>query len=631
MALAPYEADRELARLRRMPYGTARTAATEALTDRLDAEGPRDYLAAGLLDLVEAYVFTDADDRALVAFARLLRLWDEDASLFDPTDTANLFWEYKWVATSLSDYPQISAEQAEAFLAEMERRFVVAGKPTSCVAKSRFAWLGDTGNPQAEEARQAWRRAGFDEFDDCTACRTGNQMGYLVYQGRFAEAVEIAAEREGSCNREPHHTLVYLALAHAELGQAKPAADALAEARASIGDNHTASSDTVGAWFEALCRIGRLSDALALFRGDYARFLPTHGTPQSQLRMLTHVVAGLAAYADADDAPTGLTQLDEPSVGQFREWAHGRAAELAAQFDERNGNDFCSQLLARALTATRLDGVPVAEASAAGAVVPEVATAAESVGQPEAEVSISTSASDDEPDDAARYQAAAAADEAAGQLAEAGLNYAEAAHLSQDADRAEAHRLYALAVPRLVAGGARPGLVGDVLRAWAPVAADLLDTEAVENHLVALIETLDQLLAAASSASEDLAQAETTQLQALRCEVTDVLARTIASTPPSQRRPGRSAAEAIGFALHAGEGFARLGLTYDAAHAFWLAGRLQQEARDLEAAIWSLESAYEGFRAAAKTDAAAEAAGELIEALRASGQEQRAAEIARTL
>lgn len=625
MALAPYEADRELARLRRMPYGTARTAATESLTDRLDAEGPRDYLAAGLLDLVEAYVFTDQDDRALVAFARLLRLWDEDASLFDPTDTANLFWEYKWVATSLSDYPQISAEQAEAFLAEMERRFVVAGKPTSCVAKSRFAWLGDTGNPQAEEARQAWRRAGFDEFDDCTACRTGNQMGYLVYQGRFAEAVEIAGEREGSCNREPHHTLVYLALAEAELGHPRAASEALAEARASIGDNHTASSDTVGAWFEALCRIGRLSDALALFRGDYARFLPVHGTPQSQLRMLTHIVAGLAAHADADDAPTGLTQVGEPTVGEFRAWAHEQAAGLAAQFDERNGNSFCSALLARALTVTRLDGAPaeVTPEARAPEVVAEVEAASESAGA-------SIAATDAvEPDDAIGYQTTAAADEAAGQLADAGLNYAEAAHLREDTDRAEAHRLYALAVPRLVAGGARPGLVGDVLRAWAPVAADLLDTEAVENHLVALIEDLDQRLA--TEPSDDLAQAEAVRLQALRCEVTDVLARTIASTPPSQRRPGRSGAEAIGFASHAGEGFARLGLTYDAAHAFWLAGRLQQEARDLESAIWSLESAYEGFRAAAKTDAAAEAAGDLIEALRASGQDQRAAEIARTL
>lgn len=631
MALAPHEADRELGRLRRMPYGTARTAATESLTDRLDAEGPRAYLAAALLDLVEAYVFTDNDDRALVAFARLLRLWDEDASLFDEVDAANLFWEYKWVATSLSEYPQISAEQAEAFLAEMERRFVVAGKPTSCVAKSRFAWLGDTGNPQAEDARQAWRRAGFDEFDDCTACRTGNQMGYLVYQGRFAEAVEIAAEREGSCNREPHHTLVYLALAHAELGQARSAADALAEARASIGDNHTASSDTVGAWFETLGRIGRLPDALALFRGDYARFLPAHGTPQSQLRMLTHLVAGLAANADADDAPTGLTQLDEPSVRQFREWAHEQAADLAAQFDERNGNAFCSELLARALTATRLEDVPTVEVAPAVVAVDAVDSEVAAATGPELDAPIGSTTASGEPDDVADYQAAAAADEAAGRLADSGLNYAEAAHLLEGDDRAEAHRRYALAVPRLVAGGARPGLIGEVLRAWAPVAADQLDTEAVENHLVALVEAIDQRLATESSASDDLAQTETTQLQVLRCEVTDVLARTIASTPPSQRRPGRSVAEAIGFALHAGEGFARLGLTYDAAHAFWLAGRLQQESRDLESAIWSLESAYEGFRAAAKSDLAAEAAGDLIEALRASGQDQRAAEVARTL
>jgi len=158
-----------------------------------------------------------------------------------------------------------------------------------------------------------------------------------------------------------------------------------------------------------------------------------------------------------------------------------------------------------------------------------------------------------------------------------------------------------------------------------------LDTEAVESQVVALIDRLDQRPAVDPDEADDLAVAEAARLQVLRWELVDTLARTIASTPPSQRRPGRSAAEAIDLAMRAGEAFGGLGRTYDAAHGFWLAGRLQREAGDLAAAIWSLESAYEGFGLAGTPKVAAEAAGELIEVLRASGQDQRAAEVARTL
>ncbi|PKQ32106.1 MAG: hypothetical protein CVT62_03460 [Actinobacteria bacterium HGW-Actinobacteria-2] len=625
MALSPHEAGRELSRLRQMPYGTARTAASEALTDRIEAEGPRDYLPAALLDLVENYVFTDQDDRGFVGFARLLRLWDEDASLFDDVDTANLFWEYKWVAGSLASYPAISIEQAEAFLAEMERRFVVSGKPTSCVAKSRFGWLSDIGSSLADDARQAWQRAGFDEYDDCAACRTGQQVGFLVQEGRYAEAVEVGAGREGTCNREPHSTLVHLALAHTELGQPELAAEALSAARASIGGNHTMSAGSLGLWFEGLCRINRLTEALALLRGDYADFLPGRATPLDQVRMLTHLVAGLAAHADADDAPTGLTQLGELNVRQVREWAHAQAAELAAQFDQRNGNSFFSRQLDRALTATRLD-VP--------AVAPEApVVAADVVATPASDSPLESAAVDieDAPETADAYQQAALADEAAGQLVDAGVNYAEAAHLLADTQLSLAHDTFALAVPRLVAGGAEPALIAAVLGDWAPVAADVLDTAGVEHHVVSLIEHLDQRIAAEQSPSDDLAVAELARFQALRWELIDVLARTIASTPPSQRRPGRSAAEAIDLAMKAGEGFAGIGQPYNAAHAFWLAGRLQREAGDVEAAIWALESAYEGFRVAGLPAVAAEAAGDLIEVLRATGQDERATEVARSL
>jgi hypothetical protein len=127
--MAPLDAEvrRELREIRAMPYGSARTAAAEVIVRRIDAEGPQERLAEALLDLVEAYSFTGQGHRSFVAFARLLRLWDSQPEVFDESDEHNLFWEFKWVAGDLPDFPEITREQAVAFLADMRRLFDLAG------------------------------------------------------------------------------------------------------------------------------------------------------------------------------------------------------------------------------------------------------------------------------------------------------------------------------------------------------------------------------------------------------------------------------------------------------------------------------------------------------------------------
>ena len=109
MAPSDAEVRRELREIRAMPYGSARTAAAEVIVRRIDAEGPQERLAEALLDLVEAYSFTGQGHRSFVAFARLLRLWDSQPEVFDESDEHNLFWEFKWVAGDLPDFPEITS------------------------------------------------------------------------------------------------------------------------------------------------------------------------------------------------------------------------------------------------------------------------------------------------------------------------------------------------------------------------------------------------------------------------------------------------------------------------------------------------------------------------------------------
>lgn len=620
---------RELVSIRQWPFGAARTAAAEEIARRIEAEGPRNRLAEALLDLVEAYVFTDQGTRAYVTFARLLRLWDEAPELFDHSDRHNLFWEFKWVAADLADYPQISRAQAAAFLADMARRFDLSGHGRAAVAMSEFVWAWDSGAADAETARQRWLATPTDEFQDCTACHTGLQVGFLTETGRFEEAIALGEARQGTCNREPTGTLHSLALAYLQAGRATEAVDAYRGAVATLDLSTGDFAVARGQAFELLARGGRLTRALRDLREDYPHLLTHAATELVRLRFLLSVLAGLSANPEQAGLPVELRLPAVSTAGDLHAWTHREAPGLAARFDARNGNDYYRSRLAQALAARRADVTLDLEPSSAAAVAPTAAPVLQSSDLALAEAE-RLAAAGDHADAARAYAALAARAEAAGELADAGLMLAEAAHcLGLAGGEDTAHEHYERAVSRLLAGGAEPSLTGRVLVAWAPVAARLGQAAVVLDRVEALTDR------PAPVPQPDLTPELAARLQreetGLAADLSDTWARSVASLAPQLRTGERSLAAAIGAAQRAGEQYARLGRLADAAHAFWLAGQLHREAGDSDEAIWALESAVEGFAAAGRRKLRIEAASELIELLRATGQDARVEELLASL
>ena len=150
----------------------------------------------------------------------------------------------------------------------------------------------------------------------------------------------------------------------------------------------------------------------------------------------------------------------------------------------------------------------------------------------------------------------------------------------------------------------------------SPVAARAADSEAQIRATAELLDAYPDF--APEGLSEDLAERRHAEWLYRRASLRDTLARSIAASPSSGRD------RAVREALAAGEEFAQIGLIADAAHAFWLAGRIQREDGDTSGAVWSLESAFEGFAAAHRPQERAKAASELIELLRDTGQAERA-------
>lgn len=621
---------RELADIRRMPYGTARTAAAEAVARRIEAEGPREHLAEALLDQIEAYNFDGDGAKSFVVFARLLRLWDGSPELFDEDDRRNLFWEFKWVAADLSDYPQISVGQAKAFLADMQRRFELAGNGTAAVRMSEFLWRWWAGQPGAEEARLAWVGSLRDEFEDCRACTVGNQATYLVETGRYDEAVAMGMTQHWACNKEPsctHHATALAALltGDPELALARHKL-ALAATTEDNGDNGPARAKC----FELLARGGRLTQALRILRGDDAALLTTGETPLLRLRFLLGLIAGLSAnLPESSDVETGLRDPELRTVASLHAWALAEARSSGDLFDARNGTPFYADALARARAARpaerplpeeEMPAPPPDGVGSSGA--PDVSEAAETSGDAafaRAEAALGAKRYGE----AARlYADAAQAFEQAGWIERSGLAYAESAQSAAVAGEDEAaNGLFAAALPRLRTGGADPDAIVAVIAAWAPVAARTADSEA---QVRATSELLDAYPAFdPEGLSEELAERRQAEWLYRRASLRDTLARSIAASPS----PSLGRDRAVREALAAGEEFAQLGLIADAAHAFWVAGKVQREGGDAAGAVWSLESAFEGFAAAHRSQERAKAAGELIELLRDTGQAERADEI----
>lgn len=656
---------KELEHIRRMPYGTARTAAAENISRRIEADGPREKLPEALLDLVEAYTFAGDGAKSFVPFARLLRLWDEAPELFDVSDQHNLFWEFKWVASDLSDFPQINVQQAEAFLDDMQRRYELQGLGLSAVRAARFGWAWHSGIGDAEAARIAWVATTRDNFDDCRACTIGVQTDYFVDQGRFAEALELGKTQDSSCNIEPTKTYFASALAALNLGEAAEALRLHGLAVATVGSDNRQIGQSRGQSFEMLARGGQLERALRELRSDYRGLLTDPPSPLLHFRFLQGVLAGLSANLDRGELGIGMplpgaNGAGEASVADLHAWVAAELHTLAAAFDRRAGNDTYARLETAALSAELAPvPLPTAEIAADRGAAPATASAAAAGSVREALASGETrvdsgiaapaheassvdsveellargealTAAREYADAAAAFAAVVPELEQAGWIERAGIAAAEGAQCAALAGNEElAHALFGKSVPLLRAGGTDTATVAAVLGAWAPIASHMGDPAAQLAATEAVLSGHGEFNGV--DLADDLAERLRGEWLLQRAQLRDTLARSIAAAlslggvtylGENLDRP-----RAVSEALLAGEEFAQAGHIIDAAHAFWLAGKVQRELGDTEAAVWAFESAFEGFTMASRPDDRVRVADELIELFNATGQAERAEQL----
>ncbi|MFI7062155.1 tetratricopeptide repeat protein [Kribbella sp. NPDC050124] len=338
-----------LQRAESTPYGKARSALLEDVVRRADADGADDLAFYSRLALVTAYVMGGEPRKSLVPFARCVADWDADPGKYQ--DYSHLFhWCFKYAPSTLTKFPEVPLDRAYAVLDDMERRWQLSGHSMHAVHQHRWLvahHIGDT--EAAAEQFRLWSTAPRDDLSDCVGCDPTSKVHHLTSVGHTADAVALAVnvlDGQLTCAEQPQQMLTALLPAYLAEGMYTEAIDAHRKGyrllRSRVGEL-SEHADHV----EFLARTGNELKAVELIE----RHLPEFDDPPSPYAEMTFAAAAAHALGRVDGLMIRLPKADSVPAAELSEQLAGRALELAAQFDARNGTTHRSSLIQGMLTA----------------------------------------------------------------------------------------------------------------------------------------------------------------------------------------------------------------------------------------------------------------------------------------
>lgn len=346
-AQIPPDVAAEVRALNRLDYGSSRTERAHALVERLRAEGDTaPGLPLALCEYAEACSGGEEEERAVLPFTQLIRLWDAHPELFESRARRGFFFLFKWLTDDIAEFPNITKAQLDQLLNDMESRYAAAGIGLDAVRMQQFWMSRLTGAADVEQRYQAWLRTPRDEFSDCEACVPNHRAVYLNESGRTEQAVRILEEsltHNPSCMHEPERTYMVLRDAYLRLGRLE---DSARFYRLEKAADPGADEDRV----LYLARTRNVAESIEALVA-YDTTLGKRRTPWDQWDdMLTiGTTARILSVLGHGALTVSLAHSPAATIDELAAWAIDRASDLSDQFDARNGTDRFRQLMNNAL------------------------------------------------------------------------------------------------------------------------------------------------------------------------------------------------------------------------------------------------------------------------------------------
>ncbi|MCC9307113.1 hypothetical protein LN042_08365 [Kitasatospora sp. RB6PN24] len=324
--------------------GRATAAIAEELVDAAESFGDPEVTVSTLIELMRAYYGSGEVVKYPVAFARLLQLWDADQKSFDEYEAHRLFWYFKWVTSGLLSTPDVPLASIRGWIAEMRRRYQAAGHDLQPVHAQEYHLAAQLGENE-QLAYELWATRGRTRFSDCAACEARQRAAHHFRLGEDERGLaELRPTFDGghSCDDEPHSSQALALLPLLRLGRTEEARAAHLTGYRKVRGQE-AELVALGRHLVFCALTGNAARGLELLAQNRASF-GFMGAPADRLEFLTAVEVLLSRLVETGHGglPCPGPLGTEWTVAALRDDVAVQAAELAARFDVRNGNDAVS-------------------------------------------------------------------------------------------------------------------------------------------------------------------------------------------------------------------------------------------------------------------------------------------------
>jgi cellulose synthase operon protein C len=333
------------------PHGPGQIALVEQALVRADAVDDDQLRFEARMLATNAYQFGGEPVKGFVTFAWCLARYDGRPDDFGQHESS-LLWQFKYMISSMTQFPEVPLSRAEQILDDMERRFRAGGHSLQAVYKYRHRVARHVGDePATERYYELWQSAPRDGNSDCRGCDPNSQLAYLISRGRDEEAIELSEPVLAgrlTCSEQPQSILTTLLLPYLRTGRFDEARAAHHKAyRAHRGNPANLYDVAEHVYFCAMS--GNAAAGLELIERHWS-WLERPPSPMAEMEFCSSAAVVLArlveqGYGDQQVRPAGETIAD--LAGELAR----RAGAIAERFDRRNGTAHQTRSTARKLAA----------------------------------------------------------------------------------------------------------------------------------------------------------------------------------------------------------------------------------------------------------------------------------------
>jgi hypothetical protein len=346
-----------------MREGPEKVAWLEATIRQADLEQNQTVAYDARDEMIDAATWSGQAEKALLAFAWCLNHHDQQLpEERDWWQNQNLLWRYKWILSSLENFPHIAAARVEALFQDFETRLTQAGFGFRAAAHKRLNYAQHRGD-RTEAAKQfaLWQSTSRDSMADCHACEINEVVSYHIFLGQHEKALQVAKpllEKRLTCHSVPTTTYASLLKPLLILGRLEEAVRYHKLGLKISGNPDYLSSSADHLAFLALT--GNFGPAKRMIEKNLR-----HTLESRELKCKFQFFAAMLTWtlclerSGADQATLNLpveipvtvvpnarlTRAKAYSVAAFKTWIESQLQPLVTQFDQNIGHaEFAGQL-----------------------------------------------------------------------------------------------------------------------------------------------------------------------------------------------------------------------------------------------------------------------------------------------